>query len=664
MTAIQQAGIEENLLVSRLDQLKANDGSHFGGKAANLGELISAGQRVPGGIALSKEAFAYFLRSGGVDLRAVERIHTLGITFLESALTAAVELQKQILLTIKTSPFPEDLISHIQRQVKPWLDKPLAVRSSCVVEDSKTTSFAGQYQTILDVVGLEAVVAAVRECWASQYDGRALNYAITRRGMPVLSPGMAVVIQEMVDADFAGVCFSTGPTPKTADVAVVEAVKGCGEQLVSGSKTPFNYEVTEAGDIRAKRLPKNSPEPPSDTLIQLVAAKARTVALHFGCPQDIEWASIGGEVLLLQARPITVSGNQRKGSPIGVPGVTRSRTGSKTAGNPLIILRDDLHEWMLTTCDPSGFRGASYILSNQQKDGSWRVEGHPEWDEVTTAMVIHLLMDGGIPPSLRWRHPNSSEIESELGIPLAIQFIASKATLDGRWGSDLWDTCQVIRALHKCGVSSTEPVLAKPIKFIQNEIGHNLTTSKQQEWFGAGFLAVALRMFTELKMPSEANTCLRLLLDCQDKTGEFYGPNAEAHGNKVPSEWHTAQAISALAVTRNELVAAERACVWLLARQQPNGSWGVSYEPYCFYNTFFTSYSVMALLDAKAGPESVTRAYKWLRGMQKASGGFGDIGSSLMAVSAMQAFQGSAFTIEIPIPIFSRIQATLSISPM
>jgi squalene cyclase len=166
-------------------------------------------------------------------------------------------------------------------------------------------------------------------------------------------------------------------------------------------------------------------------------------------------------------------------------------------------------------------------------------------------------------------------------------------------------------------------------------------------------------MFAELQMDEEVKTCLRLLLECQDPNGEFYGPSAEVHGTKVPSEWHTAQAISALAVTGNRGAPCERACNWLIARQQSNGSWGVSYEPYCSYNTFFTAYSLMALLDAKIGETATSRALKWLRGMQKASGGFGDTGSTLLAVSALQLYHGSAFTMQMPLPLFSRIQAAL-----
>jgi hypothetical protein len=653
--------------VVRLDSLRAASGRQYGGKAANLGELLSAGQAVPRGIALGKNALAHFLRENGVDLAAVERIHTLGMTFLESALAAAQELQQQILQVVRQSPFPEALQDSILTELAPWLDKNLAVRSSCVVEDSKSTSFAGQYVSVLGVQGQEAVLAAVRTCWASQYDGRALSYAIARRGMPVLSPGMAVVIQEMIDSEYAGVCFTTGPTAKTSDVAVVEAVRGCGEQLVSGAKTPYHYEVTTDGQIRNQRIPNSENRPPAQRLIQAVAAKARAVADHFGTPQDIEWATVGDEVILLQARPITVTGHQRKGTPVGLPGAAKapeSRPSQKPSTDPLLILRDDLHEWMLTACDPFIFRGASYILSNQRKDGSWRVDGHPEWDEVTTAMVVHMLVSGGIPPTQQWRFPGQDEAQNDLGIPAAIQYLARTAKPDGRWGSDLWDTCQVLRALHLCGVFLGDPMLQRPVKFIQDEISRSLASCKEQEWFGAGFLAVALRMFTEFRMPEEASKCLDLLLSCQDATGNFYGPNAAPEGSKVPSEWHTAQAISALARATDRKdrvkIAADKACKWLLSKQQVNGTWGVTYEPYRSYNTFFTAYSTIALLDAGLSGDALQKAYKCLRGQQKASGGFGDTGSSLMAMSAIQTLKGDAFTLKIPIPVFVRIQSTLS----
>src|SRR5262245_15732488 len=84
---------------------------------------------------------------------------------------------------VNEATFPEELEQRIVTGLAPWLDKRLAVRSSCVVEDSKSTSFAGQYVSVLDVEGRDAVFAAIRRCWASQYDGRALNYAIARRGI-------------------------------------------------------------------------------------------------------------------------------------------------------------------------------------------------------------------------------------------------------------------------------------------------------------------------------------------------------------------------------------------------------------------------------------------------------------------------------------------------
>jgi pyruvate,water dikinase len=662
-----ESGIQDSLFVARLDSLGAISSRQFGGKAANLGELISTGQKVPGGIALAKDALAYFLKENGVDLVAVERIHTLGMTFLESSLSAAQALQQQIIKVLREAPFPASLADRIFTELNPWLAKKLAVRSSCLVEDSKLTSFAGQYLSVLNVQGQDAILTAIRDCWASQYEGRALSYAIAHRGMPVLSPGMGIVIQEMVNAEYAGVCFTTGPTAKTLDVAIVESVRGCGEQLVSGEKTPSHYEITTKAEIRLRRVPKLETAPPTDDLVLAVAAKSRSVADYFGCPQDIEWAAIGGEIFLLQARPITVTGNQHRGAPVGLPGSPKTSASKKSvesATSPHLVLRDDLHEWLLTTCDPFIFRGASYLLSNQHKDGAWRIEGHPEWDEASTAMVVQMLVDGGIPATLQWQGSGNEENAGELGIPKAIHFLAQRVAQNGCWGSDLWDTCQVLRALHCCGVPHTEPLLQRPLHFIQGELNQSLNASKEQEWFGAGFLAVALRMFSEFGLTADAIQCLQLLLTCQDLSGDFYGPNADKGGTKVPSEWHTAQAVSALARCAGDNSEAKRAvdaaCAWLLSRQQTNGAWGVSYEPYLSYNTFFTAYCMIALLDANRSKDVVMKAYKWLRGQQKASAGFGDLGSSLMAMSAFQSLKGTVFTLAIPIPVFARIQSTLS----
>jgi len=657
-----------SLPILSLSEIRASDVRQHGGKAANLGELLGMGMNVPFGVSLGRDVFAYFLRENGIDLRALDRIHNLGMTFLESALSEAKDWQVRIVDTIASAPFPTAIEDRLLSSLGPIIDKSVAVRSSCVVEDSALASFAGQYSTILGITGVPDIIQAIRDCWSSQYSGRVLAYAIAHRGVPVLTPSMAVVIQKMLSPDFAGVCFTEGPTPKTKAFTIVESVPGVGESLVSGSTTPSHFEVNADTTIHRRVLAKSETASyPSDDVISCVVARSLTIAKHFGCPQDVEWATLSGSVYILQARPITVVGGKRGSLPAGL--VTRpSKEGTQQpsdAASASILLRDDLHDWIISQADPAMVRGVCFLLSSQSAEGCWKIEGHPEWDAVSTALMLRIVIDGGVPPTLSWSLPDNTAHAVVGGVPLGITWLALQAKDDGTWGSDLWDTCQVIRALLKCGVKADEPAISKALEYLVTEISGGLDVSRRQEWFGAGFLAAALTVFEELRLDSYADRCVQTLIDSQSADGDFQGPNARLKGSQIPSEWHTSQAISALTRhgrhTDRTSESVMRACEWLLKRQNLNGSWGPSDEPYSAYNSFFTAYAVMAIADGgRREHEALVRAKRWLRGRQFASGAFGDIGSSLMSIAAFQTLDGPLFALSIPIPLFLRIQAILA----
>jgi pyruvate,water dikinase len=202
------------------------------------------------------------------------------------------------------------------------VDALLAVRSSAVGEDGVLASFAGQFDTVLGVRGEEALWDAVRRVWASAFSAHATAYRAQHGGAP---PRMAVVVQRMVDAEVAGVAFSADPVRGLADTAVVSAVWGLGEGLVSGELDADTFRVTggvvhaEVADKdRAFRLrpdggsevvevPEADRRRPalSDDDARRVADAARSLADRMGAPQDVEWALAGGRLFILQTRPIT-----------------------------------------------------------------------------------------------------------------------------------------------------------------------------------------------------------------------------------------------------------------------------------------------------------------------------------------------------------------------
>ncbi|MFQ5348860.1 MAG: PEP/pyruvate-binding domain-containing protein [Thermoanaerobaculia bacterium] len=187
------------------------------------------------------------------------------------------------------------------------LESGVSVRSSATLEDLAGRSFAGVYETFLDVVGEEAVLDRVAESWQSASGEVAASY-LKQAGFAGETPGMAVIVQRMVPATAAGVAFSIDPVASGSGEAVVEAVAGLGDRLVAGHVTPWRAFVTPAGALRVEPPAGEEGESPplgEEQWLQ-VAELVRRVAKAFGGPQDIEWAADPeGRIWLLQARPIT-----------------------------------------------------------------------------------------------------------------------------------------------------------------------------------------------------------------------------------------------------------------------------------------------------------------------------------------------------------------------
>jgi rifampicin phosphotransferase len=181
---------------------------------------------------------------------------------------------------------------------------PFAVRSSGVAEDLPDASYAGLYETFLDI-GVDGLAAAVRRCFAAAQTDRVRSYH-SRRGGEAGQSGMAVLVQVMVDSRAAGVAFTAHPVTGARDQVVVTAVPGVGETLVSGEQTGEEWTIT--GEDRPQRTRRSSDG--ADVLHEAqagkVAAMAERIAAHYGSPQDIEWAiDTSGQLWLLQARPVT-----------------------------------------------------------------------------------------------------------------------------------------------------------------------------------------------------------------------------------------------------------------------------------------------------------------------------------------------------------------------
>ncbi len=272
-----------------LQDLDAEQLDVAGGKGANLARLLLLGFPVPQGFVVTTVAYRAFLAAAGLSSRA------------EPTATAVETLHDAIL----RAPMPDDLSATILAAYR-RLDSAgairVAVRSSGTAEDLATVSFAGQHDTFLNVTGADALLDAVRACWASLWTPRAAAYRTQRDWDDgAASLALAVVVQVMVPADVAGVAFTADPLTGERQVTTISAVRGLGERLVSGESTADEWAVrgAEATCLRAPEHALTSEQ------ALAVASIAQRIAQAFGAPQDVEWAIAGGDVYIVQARAMT-----------------------------------------------------------------------------------------------------------------------------------------------------------------------------------------------------------------------------------------------------------------------------------------------------------------------------------------------------------------------
>jgi len=267
------------VLVRSLDELTAADLPEAGGKGANLGELRRAGFPVPDGFVITTAAYALAAEAAGVTG--------------ETPATARVRLA--------ASPVPAGIADAVREAYRALGTPAVAVRSSATAEDLPDASFAGQQDTILGVTGEDAVLDAVRKCWASLWNDRAVAYRQTH-DVPAHGLRLAVVVQRMVDAESAGVLFTADPITGRRRRAAIEAVRGLGEQLVSGAVNPDHFMV----DTRSGKLLERRGDILSDVQLRDLAALGARIEEHFGRPQDIEWAiDKARKIWVVQSRDIT-----------------------------------------------------------------------------------------------------------------------------------------------------------------------------------------------------------------------------------------------------------------------------------------------------------------------------------------------------------------------
>jgi pyruvate,water dikinase len=294
-----------------------------GGKGAHLGELSRIdGIRVPAGFCVTTDAFRRILAEAPSIDHLLDGLSRLDADDREAIRTLSAEIRR----TLEGIAIPDDLAAAITRAVARLGERAAyAVRSSATSEDSPTASFAGQHDTYLNVVGPAAILRRVSRCWASLFTERAVTYRV-RNGLDHRKVHMAVVVQQMVFPQAAGILFTADPLTGNRKVVSVEASFGLGEALVSGlvNADVFNVRDGEvvakavatkrlavhavpAGGTREQAIDPARQEQPALTDEQVVrlAELGRRIEAHFGRPQDIEWCLVDDGFQIVQSRPIT-----------------------------------------------------------------------------------------------------------------------------------------------------------------------------------------------------------------------------------------------------------------------------------------------------------------------------------------------------------------------
>jgi pyruvate,water dikinase len=307
-----------------LEEIRKEDIAAVGGKGASLGEMSSIGLPVPGGFVVTSHAFRQFLIETGIEQNLFEDLERLDVDD-NRALEQAAKTAKNAVMKVKMPVKLKEKIKEAYKRLDSG-NMVVAVRSSATAEDLPDASFAGQQETFLNIRGEKALLDAVQKCWASLYGARAIYYR-AKQGFDDRSVNIAVVIQQLVNSEKAGVMFTSHPVTGE-QLTIIEGSWGLGESVVSGSVSPDKYvfdqrtgkvidrliatkkiEIVSDGDHGTKTLDVDAARQDapvlSDSEVTRLADFGKIAETHYGIPQDVEWSIVGNEIFILQSRPIT-----------------------------------------------------------------------------------------------------------------------------------------------------------------------------------------------------------------------------------------------------------------------------------------------------------------------------------------------------------------------
>lgn len=312
-----------NSFVFELENVNKTTSNIAGGKAANLGELFKIETiSVPGGFCISTEAFKKIIENTPEVNTLLNQLSLLNIEDRDKI----NKLSKEIRKIIEAASIPQNIRNEIILHLSRLGDQnAYAVRSSATAEDLPTTSFAGQQDTYLNVMGKDSILKHISKCWASLFTERAITYRI-QNGFDHYKIYLAVIVQKMIFSQAAGILFTADPITSNRKILSVDAGYGLGEAVVSGIVNADNYKVHN-GKITDKKIAdkrlavyavkdggtkeqkiaveQQHKQVLTDEQILQLEYIGRKVEAHFGCPQDIEWCLADNHFYIVQSRPIT-----------------------------------------------------------------------------------------------------------------------------------------------------------------------------------------------------------------------------------------------------------------------------------------------------------------------------------------------------------------------
>ncbi|MHA1907790.1 MAG: PEP/pyruvate-binding domain-containing protein [Candidatus Thorarchaeota archaeon] len=318
--------------ILKLEEISGSDIPLVGGKAAKLGEMSKKGFRIPDAFVITTEAYSTTLTQGSLQSEISDALSTIDYDSLDSIKAAS----DSITTAIQSLTIDDGILHEVKASYQGVGQSRVAVRSSATAEDMAEASFAGQYETYLNIQGESSLLKKVKNCYSSLWTPRAISYRQSK-GIPHEAVRIAVLVQRMVDAEKAGVLFSDDPTGTQRIQMVIESNYGLGESVVSGVASPDRYIVSRknhpeykdfkvlSSEIGTKDVIIQSDETGSGVLNRPVSSEmSQSSSLSedevielakigtsleelFQSPQDVEWAiDKDGEIHVLQSRPITV----------------------------------------------------------------------------------------------------------------------------------------------------------------------------------------------------------------------------------------------------------------------------------------------------------------------------------------------------------------------